>query len=181
MQELSLNILDIVQNSIKAGASIIGIEIVSIKNNMKITITDNGCGMNEEQVKSVINPFYTTRTTRKVGLGVPFFKMTAEMTGGNFSITSKVGQGTVVTAEYITDHIDMLPLGDIASTIISLISVNPDIDFVYSYSVDSKSFVMDTRSFKQVLDGAPINAPEVLKFIEDYINENQSEIDANKN
>lgn len=181
MQEISLNILDIAQNSIKAQASLITISISKnlTTHTMVCEILDNGCGMTDEQVENVTNPFYTTRTTRKVGLGVSFFKMTAEMTGGSFNITSDVGVGTKVTATYNTEHIDMLPLGDITSTIVTLISVNPDIDFVYKSKVDDSEFTMDTREFKKVLDSVPINSPEVLVFIKDYINENQNSINKN--
>lgn len=178
MQEISLNILDIAQNSVKARATLITIivDIDSSSGKMVCEIIDNGSGMTEEQVKNVTNPFYTTRTTRKVGLGVPFFKMTAEMTGGSFDIFSTPGAGTKVIARYNTGHIDMLPLGDIKATVISLVSVNPDIDFVYTSRYDGSEFTMDTREFKKVLDGVPINSPEVLNFIGEFITENQNSI-----
>lgn len=174
MQELSLNILDIAQNSIRANASLITIEIIrsTAENQMTISIEDNGCGMSKEKVEQVINPFFTTRTTRSVGLGVPFFKMSAEMTGGSFSIDSKVGKGTKVTAVYVLDHIDLMPLGDMASTMVSLISVNPDIDFVYRYQYNDAEFTLDTREVKQILEGLPVNSPQVLVFIKDFIEEN---------
>ncbi len=181
MQEISLNILDIAQNSIKANASVVYITVAysSDKSILTCEIRDDGCGMTEQQVKNVTDPFYTTRTTRKVGLGVPFFKMTAEMTGGDFKITSAVGKGTVVTAVYHADHIDMLPLGNMTETIISLVSVNPQVDFVYTSKIGEREFTMDTREFKQVLDSVAINSPEVLTFIKDYINENQQSINNN--
>lgn len=179
MQELSLNILDIAQNSIKAEATLVIIEIKkdTVNKTLKISILDNGCGMTVEQKMNVENPFFTTRTTRKVGLGVPLFKMTAEMTGGSFKLASKVGEGTKVTSKYNYEHIDMLPIGDIASTIESLISVNPIIDFVYESTVDDKSFTLDTREIKEVMNGMPVNSNEVLKFIKEFINENQAEIE----
>lgn len=179
MQELSLNILDIAQNSIKAKASLVTISIIKTTKdkNMEISITDNGCGMTEEQVKSVVDPFYTTRTTRKVGLGVPFFKMSAEMTGGSFKIESKVDFGTKILATYNYDNIDMMPVGDMASTMVSLVSVNSDVDFVYIHKVDDSEFCMDTREIKVILEGLPVNSNEVLTFIKDFINENLSEID----
>lgn len=179
MQELSLNILDIVQNSVKAKASLIEISIckTTVDGRLSIVITDNGCGMSEEQVKSVIDPFYTTRTTRKVGLGVPFFKMSAEMTGGSFEIESEIGKGTSLSAVYFYAHIDMMPIGDMAATMLSLVSVNPDIDFVYSFKKDAKGFTMDTREVKEVLEGVPINSAEVLSFIKSFIEENKAEVD----
>ncbi|MDF2566877.1 MAG: hypothetical protein K0R90_333 [Oscillospiraceae bacterium] len=179
MQELSLNILDIVQNSIKANATVVHLSVKKITSEcaLKIEIKDNGCGMSEEQVEQVMNPFFTTRTTRKVGLGVPFFKMTAEMTGGSFFLDSVVGKGTTVKACYKTDHIDMLPMGDIAATMMSLISVNPDIDFVFNSKVDNQEFCLDTREIKKELEDVPINSGEVLLFIKDFIDENQSNIE----
>lgn len=186
MQELSLNVLDIVQNSVKAKASLIKI-IVSVnpfQKTMEITIIDDGCGMTDEQVKKVINPFFTTRTTRKVGLGVPFFKMSADMTGGDFKIESEISKGTKIWAFYHTDHLDMMPLGDMAATMVSLISVNPDIDFIYTYNViglnsddeTANSFVMSTKEIKAIMEGLPINSPDVLSFIKDFINQNSLEI-----
>ena len=111
--------MDVAQNSITAGASLITIRVEEDrqKGEMVISIEDNGKGMSEEQVRQVIDPFYTTRTTRKVGLGVPLFKMEAEMTGGDFSIQSRVGEGTLVTARFCTDHVDMIPLGDLDNII----------------------------------------------------------------
>lgn len=181
MQELSLNVLDIVQNSISAKAALIEIEISSDTKNktMSIFIRDNGCGMTQEKVKQVLDPFYTTRTTRKVGLGIPFFKMTATMTGGDFKLSSQPAVGTTLFASYKTDHIDMLPLGDMAATMLSLISVNPDIDFLYTYKVNDNGFTMDTRQVKTILEGLPVNSPEVLAFIKTFIEENQEEINSN--
>ncbi|MEG0571250.1 MAG: sensor histidine kinase [Oscillospiraceae bacterium] len=178
MQELSLNILDIAQNSIKANASLI--EIIVEKNTtdktLKITINDNGCGMSKLQVEHVVDPFYTTRTTRKVGLGVPFFKMTAQMTGGTFLINSTPNIGTNVVATYNYEHLDMLPLGDMPSTMMSLVCVNPNINFIYKYIVDNNEFCFDTFEIKKILDGVLINSPEILTFIKDFIAENQASI-----
>ena len=171
--------LDIAQNSIRAEASLITIGVIEDRKEqtMEIFIEDNGCGMTKEQVEQVMDPFFTTRTTRKVGLGVPLFKMSAEATGGNFSISSQPGKGTKTTAFYHTGHIDMMPLGDMDSTLISLISVNPDIDFCYIRSIDSRSFTLDTREIKEVLGkDVPINAPEILVYLKDLLRENTEEI-----
>lgn len=174
MQELSLNVLDIAQNSIRAGADLITIRVEerTADHFMVISVSDNGCGMSEEQVARVKDPFFTTRTTRKVGLGVPLFRMSAESTGGSFDIESELGVGTTTTARYFTDHLDMLPLGDMTATMTSLISVNPDLDFVYVRSVDDQSFTLDTRELRAVLEGVPLNTPDVLIFIRDMIDEN---------
>ncbi len=176
MVELSLNILDIAQNGIKAGASLLEISVTQQGEIMTIVVKDNGCGMSQAQVEQVTDPFYTTRTTRRVGLGVPFFKMSAEMTGGVFSIESTLGMGTTTTATYHTDSIDMMPLGDMAATMVSLIAVNPQLDFLYTYGVAENSFTLDTREIKIAMEGIPINAPEILSFIGEYIRENTCEI-----
>ena len=174
MQELSLNILDIVQNSVKAKATLITVTVLEDAKDDKLTITiaDNGCGMSEETAKAAVDPFYTTRTTRKVGLGLPFIKMAAEMTGGSFSIESAIGAGTTVTAVFGLTHIDRMPLGDMCATMLTLVSCNTQIDFVYAHLSDGQRFTMDTRQFKEILGDVPLNTPEVLAFMKDYITEN---------
>jgi anti-sigma regulatory factor (Ser/Thr protein kinase) len=179
MTEISLNVLDIANNSIRANASLIEIKI-QIKRDLDTLITiiaDNGCGMTEEQVKQVEDPFFTTRTTRKVGLGVPFFKMAALSTGGSFQIESTPGIGTTVTAAFELSHIDRMPLGDMNSTMLTLITLNPQIDFLYSYEFDDKEFTLDTREFRKILGDIPLNSPEVAAYIKEYIAENQHETD----
>ena len=174
MRELSLNVMDVAQNSVRAEASLITIDVSeSDKNdNLTISISDNGCGMTEEQVKQTIDPFFTTRTTRKVGLGVPLFKMSAEQTGGSFSIESEVGKGTVTTASYVKSHVDMTPLGDINSTVEILIRCNPDIDFVFNHSTDNGSFTLDTRELREVLgDDVSLDTPDVLEWINAFLEE----------
>lgn len=178
MQELSLNVLDIAQNSVRANASMITITITerTAEHFLEISIADNGCGMTEEQVVQVVDPFFTTRTTRKVGLGVPFFKMSAESTGGSFSIVSQVGKGTTTTASYHTDHIDMLPVGDMNATILSLITMNPDMDFVYRHERDHKIYTLDTRELKAVLEDVPLNTPEVVSYLKESLEEGEAEL-----
>lgn len=179
MRELSLNVMDIAQNSITAGASLIEILVEETKQpeTLVIKIADNGKGMTEEQVRRVVDPFYTTRTTRKVGLGIPLFKMAAEMTGGAFSIESTVGEGTTVTAKFLAAHVDMTPLGDINSTIRMLILCNPDRDFVFCRSLDGESFTLDTRELREVLGAeVPLSDPEVAQWVREYLTENTETI-----
>lgn len=173
MRELSLNILDIAQNSIAAGASLIGIEVAedTAKNELLISISDNGCGMTPEQVTNVLDPFYTTRTTRKVGMGIPLFRLAAEQTGGHLKIESEKGKGTTTSAVFKTDSIDFTPLGDVTSTVVILISMNTDRDFVYTRSRDSESFSLATAEMKEILGGVPLSEPEVVEWMKDYINE----------
>jgi len=177
MPELSLNILDVVQNSVRAGATLASVEITAdtAKDRLTVVISDDGCGMTPEQVERVTDPFFTTRTTRKVGLGIPFFKMAAEITGGAFRIDSRVGEGTVTTAEFVLSSIDRMPLGDIAGTMTALIGTSPEMDFVLSVAMDGQGFSADTREFRAVLEGISLAEPEVLAYISDYINENMSE------
>ena len=174
MRELSLNILDIAQNSISAGASLITVEVSenTTDNTLLIGIYDNGKGMSEEQVKSVIDPFFTTRTTRKVGMGIPLFKMAAEQTGGSLEIKSELGVGTEVRAYFKTDSVDFTPLGDVASTIQMLITMNTDRDFVYKHIVNEKEFVCDTREIKEILGDVPLDTYEVSQWLKDFITEN---------
>ena len=170
--------LDIAQNSISAKASLIEIEVSesTVNNELLIGIYDNGKGMTPEQVQSVTDPFFTTRTTRKVGLGIPFFKMAAEMTGGTFDIESEVGVGTKVKATFKTDHLDFTPLGDMCSSIVLLITMNTHMDFVYRYRVDENEFTLDTRQLKEILGDVPLNEPSIANWIKDYINQNTKQL-----
>lgn len=173
MRELSLNVMDVAQNSVRADAHLVTITVTesNAEDLLSISIADDGCGMTPEQVSQVIDPFFTTRTTRKVGLGVPLFKLSAEQTGGSFSIESEAGKGTITTASYHKSHVDMTPLGDINSTVSILIRCNPDIDFVYTRTIDDKSFTLDTRELREVLEGVRLDTPDVLEWIGQYLEE----------
>ena len=178
MRELSLNVLDIAQNSVSAGASLVEIEVVEDSKNhgLLIGIYDNGKGMTPEQLENVRDPFFTTRTTRKVGMGIPLFKFAAEMTGGSLEIESKVGVGTRVRAYFKTDHLDFTPIGDMTSTVISLVTMNLHMDFVYRRKLDSKEFTVDTRQLKEILGDVPLNEPSIALWITQYINENTKQL-----
>ena len=178
MQELSLHILDIAQNSVAAKASLIEIVIDENEANdtLDIIIRDNGCGMDEEKVKKVLDPFYTTRTTRKVGLGVPMYREAAVTTGGDFRIESVVGEGTAVFARFGYSHIDRQPMGDIGSVIHILITGNPDIDFVYRHTVNGRQFELDTRGIKKILGGVPVSDMSVSIWLKEYISEGISNL-----
>lgn len=178
MRELSLNVMDIAQNSISAGASLITIAVEEdlTRDLLSIAVKDNGRGMTPEQVQNVTDPFYTTRTTRNVGLGVPLFKMEAEMTGGSFTISSTVGVGTDLCAVFHPSSVDMIPLGDINGTVQLLVTGNPDRDFLYTRRYKDhggeRDFALDTRELRQVLgDDVSLNAPEVVLWVKDYLEE----------
>ncbi len=186
MRELSLNVLDIAQNSIRAEASLVEIlvEESTEENSLLIKISDNGKGMSPEQVQSVRDPFFTTRTTRKVGMGIPLFRMAAEMTGGYFEIESELGRGTATSAFFRTDHLDFTPLGDMASTVVMLITMNLHIDFVYNHKRDKRGFTVDTRQLKEILGDVPLNEPSISAWIKDFIIENTkqlTEVQTNEN
>lgn len=173
-----MHIMDILQNSTRAKANNITLEVLENHDADTLTLIfkDDGCGMSAETVEKVTNPFFTTRTTRKVGLGVPLFKLSAEQTGGSFEIRSKVGEGTVTTASYVKSSVDMTPLGDINSTVKILIQCNPDIDFVFFHSTDTGSFTLDTRELREVLEGVSLDTPSVLEWIGDFLEENTQNI-----
>ena len=178
MRELSLNVMDVAQNSVRAEADLVTVKVEESDKDdfLTITIADNGCGMTQEQVQQVIDPFFTTRTTRKVGLGVPLFKLSAEQTGGSFDIQSEKGVGTTTTATYVKSHVDMTPLGDINDTMKILIQCNPDIDFIFIHSTDNGSFTLDTRELREVLGDVSLDTPDVLEWIADYLEENTKSI-----
>lgn len=184
MKELSLNILDIAQNSLSAGASEVRIEISQTSDDRFIlTITDNGCGMSEEMVKNVTNPFCTSRNTRKVGLGLPLLKLSAEQTGGYIEISSKTKEeypeshGTIVSAYFNSASIDFTPLGDIISTLIVLIQGNPNVDFVYYHTTPKGCVSLSTSEMRDVL-GKEISLSdfEILEWIRGYLTESYNEL-----
>lgn len=179
MKELSLNILDIVQNSVRAEASLISIEISeSSKENLySIRITDNGKGIPSEIIKNVTDPFVTTRTTRKTGLGLPLMKYHAELTGGKLGVRSQEGKGTEIEATFMNNHIDRQPLGDIAGVIKILIASNQNIDFTYRHVSDCGEYIFSSRETKEYLEIESFDI-DLLNDIEVMINENLSEIKA---
>lgn len=178
MRELSLHILDIVQNSIKAGADTVKIAICENRADdwLSIIIEDNGCGMNSEVLQNVLNPFYTSRTTRKVGLGLPLFKQAAENAGGGLSISSEVGRGTTVEARFRHGHIDRQPLGNMAETMLGLITAYNDVNFVYRHTLDETVFEFDTGEMKKLLGGIPLNSPEVFMWLQEFLGEGEGSL-----
>ncbi len=175
MRELALNILDIAENSLRAGAKLVRITLAAdfAKDEMRISVEDDGCGMSEEMAARVADPFTTTRTTRKVGMGVPLFKYSAESAGGSFSLRSKVGEGTCVTATYKISHVDRMPLGDFGGVALQLVTMNPQTDFLFTVRCGEREGVLDTREVKEILgEDIPLGAPEVRAFLKEYIQEN---------
>ena len=174
MKELSLNILDIIENSIKSGAKNVELTIEEDikKDLLSITVKDDGKGMEKSFLKIIFDPFTTTSTNKKVGLGLPLLKEEAESCGGGIEIQSKTGKGTTVTVKFKRSHIDRPPMGDLPSTILSVIAANPDIRLFYKHTVDRKTFKLDTEKIKDIAGGNSLKDIKVLKWIESYIREN---------
>ena len=177
MDELSLYVLDITMNSVRAGATHIVIELTEQDEWLTFCVSDNGCGMTQEQLAKLSNPFFTTRKTRKVGLGIPFLTMLAEMTGGGVEVTSvheSAGKdhGTTTRATFGKNHIDFIPLGDMVETVKTLIQGSPDIDFDYSHKTDRGEVTLSTRELREVLgEDISLGEPEILSWIGSYLQE----------
>ena len=178
MKDLSMHILDIAQNSIRAKATEILIEVEEKPGDgqLVIRVNDNGCGMDAETLSRAIDPFYTTRTTRKVGLGLSLLKQNAENAGGSFSIRSEKGKGTQLTAMFGFSHIDRPALGDIVGTLMILFSASGEIDFSYRHATPMGEFSVKTSEIKKMLDGLPMETPEVRNFLIDYLSGNLEQI-----
>lgn len=175
MKELSLFLLDIAKNSTVAGAALTEISLTRRDRLLTLSVLDNGRGMSPELLAVVTDPFTTTRTTRKVGMGIPLLKMTAEMTGGSFSIRSQLGVGTELQAIFCLDSIDMPPLGDVASSIMILIQGSPDQDITYTHTTEFGSFTLDTRELRQLLGpDVPLDDPEVSDWIRAYLDQQET-------
>lgn len=185
MKELSLNVLDISQNSLKAGAKNVSIVLdeTSENNTLILTVSDDGCGMTEEMVQNVIDPFCTSRKTRNVGLGIPLLKLAAEQTGGYIEISSRHKDlfpdthGTVVKAVFKTDSIDNTPLGDIISTLIVIIQGHPDVNYIFKHHRNNGEVSLNTKEMREVL-GEEISLAdfEILDWIKNYLEESYKEL-----
>lgn len=180
MNDLSLHILDIAENSIRAGARHIKIRILEdIKSNLLLLeISDDGRGMDEKMLKQVCDPFYTTKSVRRVGLGLPILAQSARECGGDIEIQTGEGRGSKVTARFQLDHIDLKPLGDIEKTMTVLIVSHPDIDYLLEHKKGDHTYTLDTADIKGQLDGIPINNPEVIKIIKNDINSWLNKVDS---
>lgn len=178
MNDISLHIIDVIQNSIYADATLIRVlidEEIS-RNRLVVEVEDNGRGMTQEQVERLGDPFFTSRTTRKVGMGIPLFRQAAEQTGGEVVVKSSVGQGCIVRAVFVYDHIDRPPLGDVANSFVLMVSANPELEFVLEYRCENKSYLFDTREVKEVLEGLPLNDPSVIRMLTDMVRANIEDI-----
>ena len=173
LRELALHILDIVENSLNAGATLVTIEVIeeTRADRLTIRVADNGRGMDTEIAQRVADPFFTTRTTRRVGLGLPFLKQAAEMCNGSLTIDSVQAAGATITATFQHGHIDRMPLGDLPSTILSLVIGNPHADFVYRHVVNDRHFEFDTRPLKAELGEVALSEPSVIAYLKQVLSE----------
>lgn len=176
MHEISLHILDLVENSTGAGASkvMVTLEEDSHRDELRLCIVDNGRGMDAGLVAKVTDPFVTSRTTRKVGLGLPLMDMTTRLCGGTLRIESTPGSGTTVESSWQLSHLDRPPLGNIAATVKAILVMNPDILFQYTHRVDDRSFSLDSGEIRAALGDLPLTQPDVLDWIDQYLKENLS-------
>ena len=178
MREISLHILDIAQNSVVANATLVEITVDENEeaDTLTVSVKDNGKGMDEDMVKRVVDPFTTGRTTRKVGLGIPLIKLAAENTGGNLSLESEPGVGTILTAVFGLNSIDRQPLGDMAETMLGMVTSYENVDFLYLHKVNEKEFSFDTREIKKILGDVSLKEPEVYMWLSGYLEEGEAEL-----
>ncbi len=180
MLELALHLLDITENSTRAGAKNVVIRVREdmARDRLSIDITDDGQGMDEETRSKALDPFYTTKKVRRVGLGLPMLAQAAEKTGGGLILESSLGKGTRLGVTFGLSHLDRQPLGDVAGTLVALIAGNPETHFLYEHEHNGQIYRLDTEELKQELGDVPINHIEVLKFIRDHVHEGLREINS---
>lgn len=178
MKELALHILDIAQNSIRAGARDIRITLSEqlFSDWLEIIIADNGCGMDELTLEKAADPYYTSRTTRKVGLGLSLLKMNAELAGGTMTIKSEKGIGTTVTATFRYSHVDRPPMGDLSGTVALLISGNPSINFIYEHILNANRWTISTSEIKEVLGESSVSDIHIVRHLKELIDENIADL-----
>ncbi len=178
MREISLHLLDIAENSVAAESQSICVDAIEDLQNdlLKVSVTDNGRGMSAKTAGQVLDPFYTTRTTRKVGLGIPLLKLAAESSGGGLSLETESGKGTRIEASFRHSHIDRMPLGDIGMTFLTLLVSYPQVNWVFNYEVTEtdgarRQFRLDDKEIKSVLGDMSFTEPDILKFLRSLIEE----------
>lgn len=177
-RELALHILDLVENSLQAGATLVTIEIIEDEaaDRLTISVSDNGHGMDEKTAQQITDPFFTTRSTRRVGLGIPFLKQATELCNGSLTIDSTLGQGTTITATFQHSHLNRMPLGDMVNTVLGLVVGYPQVNFVYRHSAGDRRFEFDTRPIKRELGAVPLSEPTVIEYLRREISDSLAQI-----
>lgn len=173
MRDISLHVLDLVQNSLAAKATRVEIYLDedTRQNLLCLTVYDNGCGMSEQQCQAALDPFYTTRTTRKVGLGLPLLQAATERAGGQLQLQSQLGKGTIVKAIFEYDHLDRAPIGDMSLTLMSIIALNEHCQFIYRHRRDEREFVLNSEMLREELAGIPLDHPQIAAWLRDHVRE----------
>jgi len=175
MRDLSMHVLDIACNSVKAGAALVSVAfVIDEAKRLILTIRDDGCGMTPEFLNKAVDPFTTTRTTRRVGLGIPMLKQSAEACGGMLDLQSEVGKGTTLTATFDLKHIDCPPMGTMCDTLLALTIMNPDKpDFMFTAESPACTAAasFDTRPVREALGKVPLNEPDVIAWIKESIDQ----------
>jgi anti-sigma regulatory factor (Ser/Thr protein kinase) len=181
VKEIALHVLDIVENSVAAGATRVDVTVCEDSSNDTLTIVvqDNGKGMDQELLERVSDPFVTTRTTRKVGLGIPLLKAAAEACNGYLRIESTPGKGTRLETRFQRSHIDRMPLGDLAGTFLTLLIAFPQVHWVFRHVVDGREFCFDSEPILKELDGVPLTEPAVLSFVRQLLHEGIARVQQN--
>ncbi len=171
MRELALHLLDIAENSVSAQADTIQISVEEnhATDRLRMSVEDNGKGMSAEMVARVVDPFVTSRTTRKVGLGIPLLKAAAEACEGGLAIQSSLGKGTCITVEFQQSHIDRMPMGNLASTILTLVVGSPEVHWIFTYTVNGQTFEFDDQPVKEALEGVPLSDPAILAYLREML------------
>jgi anti-sigma regulatory factor (Ser/Thr protein kinase) len=178
VRELSLHVLDILQNAVEAGASRVSLEISedAAADRLTITVKDNGRGMDAATLAKAANPFYTSRTTRHVGLGLPLWSAAAERAGGQMTIQSQPGMGTTVTASFRLGHPDRQPLGDITGTLLAFVLAERPVDLHYVHRSATSGFAFDTAEIRATLEDMPITHPAVRQWLAEYLAEGEESV-----
>jgi anti-sigma regulatory factor (Ser/Thr protein kinase) len=173
VKEIALHLLDIVENSVTAGARRVDLTVRedTVNDRLNVVVLDNGKGMDEDLLARVTDPFVTSRTTRKVGLGIPLLKAAAESCEGDLRIDSTLGQGTRLEADFQRSHIDRMPLGDLAGTMLTLLVAFPEVRWVFDYSVDGRRFLFDSEPIIRELGDVPVTEPTILTFLRGMLHE----------
>lgn len=181
MRELALHLLDIAENSVSAKADTIQILVVEDQtaDRLSMSVIDNGAGMSAEMVKRVIDPFVTSRTTRKVGLGIPLLKAAAEACNGWLEIQSTPGQGTSLTVAFQESHIDRMPLGNLVDTLLTLVIGSPEVHWIFRYTVNEHTFEFDNRPVQEALGDIPLSDPAVLRYLRELLDSGIADVTSN--
>jgi len=178
MAELCLHIIDLAENSVRAGAKKVSIRLLYSKSKdlLELEVSDDGCGMDTETARKVQDPFFTTKSGKKVGLGIPLLKAAAEMTGGHFALLSKPGQGTTIIARFVLSHFDTPPVGALSDTILTQLVAHNEINFSFQINTDDAGFCLSTAEIREQVGDMPLSHPDILTFLRTYIVNNLKEM-----